>query len=483
MAMDERVVWRPQPKQAAFMARPEYECLYGGAAGGGKSDALLMEALRQVHIPHYRGIIFRKTYPQLSELIDRSRELYRAAFPGARYNGTEHCWTFPSGAKIYFGNMQRAGDRTNYQGKRYDYIAFDELTHFTWDEYSYMFSRNRPSGPGTRVYIRASTNPGGVGHGWVKDRFITVAPPLTPVETELVIADPTGRRITQRQKRVFVPSTVFDNRILLDNDPNYLANLAMLPEAEQQALLYGSWDSFDGQVFREWRNDPAHYQDQRWTHVVDPFPIPAHWRIYRGFDFGYAKPFAVGWFTASPEGRIYHIKEYYGCDGAPNVGVKRNPAEIAGEIRRIEGEDPMLRGRQIIGVADPSIFDESRGESIARMMERPPALVFWSPGDNARLPGKMQLHYRLAFDGEGMPLFQVFSTCKHFIRTIPALVYDERHVEDVHTEQEDHIYDMTRYVLMEHPISPRPTQPPPRIDPDNPLAETPRRDKYAFFRM
>lgn len=113
----------------------------------------------------------------------------------------------------------------------------------------------------------------------------------------------------------------------------------------------------------------------------------------------------------------------------------------------------------------------------------PPALVFWSPGDNARLPGKMQLHYRLAFDGEGMPLFQVFSTCKHFIRTIPALVYDERHVEDVNTEQEDHIYDMTRYVLMEHPISPRPTQPPPRIDPDNPLAETPRRDKYAFFRM
>lgn len=478
------IVWQPQPKQAAFMARSEYECLYGGAAGGGKSDALLAEALRQVHIPHYRAIIFRKTYPQLSELIDRSRAIYSAAFPRARYNQTEHCWTFPSGAKIYFGSMQYTKDRINYQGKRYDFIAFDELTHFTWDEYSYMFSRNRPSGPGTRVYMRASTNPGGIGHGWVKDRFITVAPPLTPVVDAYEVPDPSGKLIQLSRRRIFVPSTVFDNQALLRNDPNYLANLAMLPEAERNALLYGSWDSFDGQVFREWRNDPQHYDDQRWTHVIDPFPIPRHWRIYRGFDFGYAKPFAVGWFAVDEDGRIYHIKEYYGCNGTPNTGVKLNPIEIAAGIRQMEAEDPMLKGKQIAGIADPSIFDESRGESVARMMQRSPNFIYWQGGDNTRLAGKMQFHYRLTFDSDGLPMFQVFNTCKHFIRTIPTLVYDESKVEDINTDQEDHIYDMCRYVMMEHPLSPRPNVDMRKLS-DDPLdlyAQA-HPDKYKFYRI
>ena len=448
-------IWSPQPKQRMFQQRPEYEALYGGAAGGGKSDALLTEALRQVQIPHYRGIIFRKTYPQLTDLIDRSRELYTKAFPRAAYNSTAHCWSFPSGAKIFFGNMPRDEDRFNYQGKHYDFVAFDELTQFTWVQYSYLMSRNRPNGPGTRVYMRATANPGGIGHGWVKDRFVTAAVPMTTIWETYEVRKPDGTISEMKRDRIFVPSTVFDNQALLDNDPNYLANLAMLPEAEKNALLYGSWDSFDGQVFREWRNDPDHYDDQRWTHVINPFPIPSHWRIYRGFDFGYAKPFSVGWYAADPDGRIYRIKEYYGCTGTPNTGIKLNPVEIAAEIKRIEDEDQTLRGRNVIGIADPSIFDESRGESIAAMMERSPHFVYWSGGDNTRIAGKMQFHYRLAFDAEGLPMFQAFHTCKHFIRTIPALVYDDKHVEDIDTDQEDHIYDECRYVLMENPIAPR----------------------------
>ena len=448
----QNVIWTPQPKQKIFMSRFENEALYGGAAGGGKSDCAIAEALRQVHIPHYRGLILRKTYPQLSELIDRSREIYLSAFPKAKYNDTKHCWTFPSGAKIYFGAMQYTKDRTNYQGKRYDFIDFDELTQFTWDEYSYLFSRNRPGGPGTRCYIRAQANPGGIGHGWVKERFISAAPPMTTIWEENEIRHPDGTLKKNRRSRIFVPASVFDNKILMENDPEYTASLAQLPEAERNALLYGDWDSFSGQVFLEWRNNPDAYESRRGTHVINPFRVPDSWTIYRGFDFGYAKPFAVGWYAIDHDGRMYRIRELYGCTGTPNEGVKWNVPEIARKIAEIESEDINLKGKTIHGIADPSIFDESRGESIAEMMER--ERIYFERGDNTRIAGKMQMHNRLAFDENGIPMLYVFNTCKHFIRTIPELIYDATDVEDIDTDGEDHIYDECRYVAMAHPINP-----------------------------
>ena len=412
-----------------------------------------MIPLPQVHIPHFRALILRKTYPQLTELIDKSRAYYSRAFPGARYNESRHFWQFPSGAKVFFGSMHGRDDRENYRGRQFDVIIFDELTHFTWEEYSFMFSRNRPGGPGTFVCMRATTNPGGIGHGWVKKRFIDPAPPLTPIVEEMQVQGEDGSPVTVSRSRVFVPATVYDNSILLRNDPGYLANLSMLPSAERKAQLEGSWDSFAGQVFNEWRDDPAHYRDRVWTHVIEPFSIPRSWRIWRGFDFGYSKPFAVLWFAADGDGRLYLVRELYGCSGVPNEGVKMEPTEIAARIREIEETDRNLVRHEIIGIADPSIYDESRGESVARMMERPPARIFFHGGDNHRIPGKMQFHDRLAFDERGVPGLYVFSTCRDFIRTVPQLTYDQNKPEDVDTSGEDHIYDAARYVFMERPVT------------------------------
>lgn len=481
--MGNNVVWTPQPKQAAFMERPEYEALYGGAAGGGKSDALVIEALRQVHIPHYKGLILRKTFPQLAELIDKTLNYYPRAYPKARYNASSHTWTFPSGAKIIFGELQHTKDRLKYQGQAYDFIAFDELTHFTYEEYSYLFSRNRPNGPGTRVYIRATANPGGIGHGWVKERFITAAPPMTPIDEEVSWRTPDGEVQTSTQQRIFVPSSVFDNPALLANDPMYVQRLASMPEAERKALLYGDWDTFSGQVFTEWVNDSAHYQDRRFTHVISPFRIPDDWAIWCGMDWGFSRPFSVGWYAVDRERRIYRIREYYGCTGAPNVGVRLEPSEVARNIKAIEAEDPNLKDRKIHRIGDPAIWGSDGTESIGALMER--ERVYFEKGDHARIDGKMQVHHRLAFDENGVPLLYVFDTCKHFIRTVPNLVYDESNVEDIDTDGEDHIYDELRYVCMQNPIAPRPRAVP-QPKPYDPLStDGPAQreyDRYAFYR-
>lgn len=462
------------------MARFEDEALYGGAAGGGKSDCALAEALRQVEIPYYRGLILRKTFPQLTELIDRSTEIYKRAYPKAKYNDAKHVWTFPSGAKIYFGSMQYTKDRTNYQGKRFDFIDFDELTQFKWEEYSYMFSRNRPNGPGTRCYMRGQANPGGVGHGWVKERFITAAKPMQTVWEEIKIRFPDGHEEVRWKSRIFVPSSVFDNKILLANDTEYITRLASMPEQERNALLYGDWDSFAGQVFTEWRNDSEHYDDRINTHVMKPFKVPDTWSIWRGFDWGYSRPFSVGWYAVDQDRRIYRIRELYGCTGTPNVGVKWEPAKVAQEIKRIESEDPNLKGKRIHGVADPAIFNDSGTESIAALMER--ERVYWDAGDHKRIDGKMQIHHRLAFDEGGVPMLYVFETCKHFIRTVPNLVYDEADVEDVDTDGEDHIYDELRYVCMANPIAPRERKAPPLVVYSPLDTDEPKLDRYEFYR-
>ena len=246
----------------------------------------------------------------------------------------------------------------------------------------------------------------------------------------------------------YIPALAIDNPYLSED---YIYELEQKPEKLRRALLEGNWDAFEGQVFTEFTDDPEHYGDRRRTHVIDPFEIPAHWRRYRSFDFGYSRPFSVGWWAVDEDGVLYRYRELYGCPpGHANEGVRWTPREIAARIRDMERAAGEAR---VMGIADPSIFDASRGESVAEQMSAEG--VYFEPGDNERLAGKMQVHYRMAFDAGGYPQMYVFSTCREFIRTIPALSYDEMHVEDIDTDGEDHIYDETRYMCMARPIKAR----------------------------
>ncbi len=210
--------------------------------------------------------------------------------------------------------------------------------------------------------------------------------------------------------------------------------------------------SCSGQVFAEFRNNPEGYYTRQFTHVIKPFEIPKEWKRYRSFDFGYSRPFSVGWRAVDFDGRAYRYRELYGCNGEPNVGLKWEPKRMAEKIREIE--EKYEKGNLITGIADPAIWDSSRGMSgsIIAMIEEQG--LYFEKGNNSRIAGKMQLHYRLIFDEKGYPMMYVFDTCKDFIRTVPALVYDDLDIEDVNTQGEDHIYDDTRYFLMSDPIKP-----------------------------
>lgn len=447
-----KVVWAPQPRQSVFMRCWQDEALYGGAAGGGKSEALVMEALRQVDKPHYKALILRKTFTTMGELEDKTLKYYPRVYPGCRYNRSSHEWTFPSGAKIRFGHMQHTASKLQYQGQAFDFVGFDELTQFQRDEYMYLLSRNRSNGPGMRCYIRATANPGGIGHGWVKERFITPCEPGKTIWEEVDVETPEGEKIVMNKSRIFIKSSIFDNPELMRNSPQYLASLAAMPYAEKRALLYGDWDSFEGQVFMEWKNDPDHYKDRQWTHVIDPFEPPDWWPVYRSLDWGYAKPFSVGWWTVDPDGVVYRIGELYGAE-APDVGVKWTVDALMSKIHEIETTHEWLRGKHVYGVADPAIWQANGGPSIAETADK--YRLDFEKGDHERLAGLQQMHYRLAFDENGYPMMYVFRNCKAFIRTVPALVYSQTYVEDVDTKQEDHAYDEARYFCMMRPIEAR----------------------------
>ncbi|MBR4442528.1 MAG: phage terminase large subunit [Clostridia bacterium] len=453
----------PSATQAAFFADRHKYVAFGGARGGGKSWAVRQKAkLLCVRYPGIRVLIVRRTY---KELVNNHVVFLRSELHGiARYNETKMVFTFPNGSTINFGYFNADKDASQYQGSEYDAIFVDEATTLQeeWLKKLTASLRGVNDFP-KRVYY--TCNPGGVSHGYIKRLFV----------------DRAYEKGERAEDYSFIRSRVTDNLALMRSDPDYIRQLEALPPKIRRAWLDGDWDIFEGQYFEEFVDAPDHYEDRVWTHVIKPFePIPKEWTIYRSFDFGYAKPFSCAWWAVDYDGRLYRILELYGCTETPNEGVKWEPDRIFQEIAKIEKEHRWLKGRQIHGVADPSIWDGSRGPSVADMAAR--CGVYFAPGDNARLPGWMQVHYRLAFDEDGRPGMQIFNTCKAFIRTMPLLQYDEHRVEDLDTTGEDHVADEVRYMCMARPMKPIKAAKPER-KPWNPLDDDTRYKPYGWARL
>ena len=420
----------PNERQREFFCSRAAHTAYGGARGGGKSFAmrrkLVMLAMRHANL---HLLLLRRTLAELREnhLLPLQSELLGYA----EYKKEERTFRFPNGSRLTLGYCDCDADMLQYQGAEYDVIGFEEATHFKEEWMVFISTSLRTTKKDFRPRIYYTCNPGGVGHAYIKRLFI----------------DRIYREGENAEDYCFIPARVYDNRVLMAADPAYVRRLESLPEHKRRAHLLGDWNVYEGQVFEEFTDAPSHYADRLHTHVIDPFTPPDSWERYRSFDFGYARPFSVGWWAKDQDGRLYRILELYGCvPREANVGVRWSPDKIFEEIARVEREHPFLSGHHIQGVADPAIWDASRGEAIAATAER--YGVYFERGDNRRIAGWMQLHNRLRFDAEGRPGLYVFRTCRDFLRTLPILQYSAASPEDVDSEGEDHIADESRYLCM-----------------------------------
>ena len=464
------IIDAPNAKQRqALTARQRYVA-YGGARGGGKSWFVRAKAvLLCARYPGIKCLITRRTYRELTNnhIVPLSAMLHGIA----KYNKTDKVFTFGNGSTIWFGYCASDGDLGQYQGAEYDVWFADEAGQMQvqWLQQIDACVRGANDYPKRTYY---TLNPGGPSHGYFKRLFI----------------DKNYEPEEHPEDYCFVQALVQDNDALMAKQPDYMRALEKLPPKLRDAWLYGRWDVYEGQFFEDFCPDPPAdkgdpdtlRRQRRWCHVIDPFDIPRTWTIYRSYDWGYGKPFSVGWWAVDYDGVLYRILELYGCTSTPNEGVRWTVDRQMAEIHRLEAEHPWLQDREIIGIADPSIWDGSKGESVADTGIK--YGVYFSPGVNDRIPGWMQVHYRLAFDQDGYPMMYIFRGCKAFIRTIPLLMYDDHRPEDLDTDGEDHVADEVRYMCMARPIKPVHSDAPEPVyfDPLDQMTDNNRPDRIIF---
>jgi len=436
------VIFQPNPgPQTNFLAANEREVLYGGSAGGGKSYAMLADPLRYMGHPSFSGLLLRHTTEELRELIWKSQELYPKIWPGIKWSERKMQWTAPSGARLWMSYLDREDDVLRYQGLAFSWIGFDELTQwptpFAWN---YMRSRLRSIATDLPVYMRATTNPGGIGHGWVKKMFIDPAPHnksfwATDIETGTELRYPKGhsREGEPLFKRRFIPARLFDNPYL-SQAGDYEAMLLSLPETQRKQLLEGDWDIKEGAAFTEFNRE---------IHVVEPFDIPHNWIRFRSCDYGYGSYSAVLWFAVSPSEQLIVYRELYVS--------KVLAVDLADMINEIEEEDGQIR----YGVLDSSLWHKrgDTGPSLAEQMIQKGCR--WRPSDRSkgsRVSGKNEIHRRLQVDEyTEEPRLVFFENCVNAIAQLPSIPLDKKNPEDVDTKAEDHIYDALRYGIMSRP--------------------------------
>lgn len=416
----ENVIFRPNDgPQTEFLAAPETDVLYGGAAGGGKSYAMLVDPLRFAHRSAHRALILRRSMPELRELIDKSRELYPKAFPGCRFREVEKIWTFPSGAKLEFGFLERDADVYRYQGQAYSWIGFDEITHlnteFSWN---YLASRLRTTDSEITPYMRCTANPGGSGATWVKKRYVNPS-----AHNESFVGDD---GLTRR----FIPARLEDNPYLA-HDGRYEQMLNALPDVQRRQLLEGNWDITEGAAFTEFDLD---------MHVITPFEIPIGWERVKGIDYGYASESACIWGAVdSTDGTLIIYRELY-RKGLTGV-------DLAQLITNMELEDPY----SVQGVLDTAAWNRTgtTGPTVGETLQRAGHKL--RRADKNRIQGKIQVHEYLRVQPSGRPKIQICNNCPNLIRELQSIPLDKSNPEDVDTHAPDHAYDALRYLIMSRP--------------------------------